>query len=51
MGITDNAIGTYVLRVAEGINRERALDALLKGRSLNEAQKQYVRTVLNRLPD
>lgn len=51
MGITDYAIITYVVRVLDGQSREQALSALLEGRgSLSEEQKQFVRTVLSRLP-
>ena len=48
MGITEFAIITYAMRVRAGQSQERALDALLEGRSLTEPQARFVRSVLQR---
>lgn len=48
MGITEFAIITYVMRVRDGQPQERALDALLEGRSLSKRQSRFVRMVLKR---
>lgn len=51
LGITDHAIITYVVRVREGRSKEKALRALLLGRSsLTEEQKQVVQNILHNLP-
>lgn len=48
MGITEFAIITYVMRVQDGQPKNKALDALLEGRSLKRRQARFVRTVLRR---
>ena len=51
MGITDYAIMTYMVRVLDGQSKDDAIDALLVGRQfLTDDQKNFVRTVLSRLP-
>jgi hypothetical protein len=50
MGITNSAILAYVRRIREGKNKEEALLALLRGRSLNSQQVTFVREALQRLP-
>lgn len=49
MGITNSAILAYVKRIREGKNKEEALLALLRGRSLNSQQVTFVREALDRL--
>ena len=48
MGITEFAIITYARRVRAGLSQEKALDALLEGRSLSKRQALFVRRVLLR---
>lgn len=50
MGITNAAILAYVRRVREGKNKEEALLALLRGRSLSSQQVSFVREAVERLP-
>ena len=50
LGITDHAIIAYVVHVQEGQPKDKALGALLQGRSLTEEQIALVRNVLNGFP-
>jgi hypothetical protein len=50
LGITNYAIRTYVQRVRGGQSKESATNALLRGRSLDPEQIQFVRSVLDRFP-
>jgi len=50
LGITKHAIYTFVRRVQEGQSKASALNGVLQGRTLDEEQLQYVRSVLDRLP-
>lgn len=48
MGITEFAIITYAMRVRDGQAQDRALNALLEGRTLSLRQARFVRSVLLR---
>ena len=46
LGITDFAIITYMVRVADGKSRDEALRGLLVGRSLTRDEVEFVRRVI-----
>jgi hypothetical protein len=48
MGITEFSIIAYAMRVRDGWSQDRALDALLEGRTLSIRQARFVRSVLLR---
>ena len=50
MGITESAILKYIVRTHEDKSKERALKALLAGRSLTQEQIDYITSVLDRFP-
>ena len=50
LGITNYAIRNYVQRVRRGQSKESAMNAVLRGRTLDSEQIQFVRSVLDRLP-
>ena len=50
MGITESEILRYIVQAHEDQSREKALNALLAGRSLTNEQLEFVKIVLSRFP-
>lgn len=50
LGVTKYTLQTYVKRVRAGQSKDYATSTLLQGRTLDDVQIQFIRSVLDRLP-